>query len=208
MKALLQEHLERIAPEVEGFPWEDRKAYADFIAQTYYYVRHSTRLLAASAARFALDERGSALHRRFAEHMAEEKSHERLALHDMKHLGESLENYPELPVTRMFYEPQYFKIEHLEPVALFGYILGLEAVGPRYGAIVNARIAAAFGRESTTFLRLHAEEDVDHLDKALRMIDATTEAERALIADNLCQTLYGYGAILTQVRRHRALTTQ
>jgi pyrroloquinoline quinone (PQQ) biosynthesis protein C len=204
MKALLEEHLERIAPDVESFAWGDRASYADFMAQTYFYVRHSTRLLAAAVARFDLDERGNALHRRFAEHLAEEKSHEKLALHDLKNLGESLESYPELPITRMFYEAQYFKIEHLSPLALFGYILGLEAIGPRYGTMMNARIAEAFGRESTTFLRLHTEEDVDHLDKALRMIDAASGGERALIADNLCQTLYAYGAILAQIRLRRA----
>ena len=34
------------------FPWTERAAYVGWLAQTYYYVRHSTRLLAAAAARF------------------------------------------------------------------------------------------------------------------------------------------------------------
>jgi len=203
MKTVLQGEMERLAPEVEAFPWEDRAAYADWLAQTYYYVCHSTRLLATAAGRFELDERGNALHRRFGDHLHEEKKHELLAIHDARELGESIGDYPELPVTRMFYEPQYYKIEHLQPVTIFGYILALEAVGPRFGKPLAARIARAFGDKCTSFLRLHSEEDVEHLDKALRMIEATTESERRLVEDNLRQTLYGYGAILAQIRSRR-----
>jgi len=33
-------------------PWENQSFYAEWLAQTYFYVRHSTRLLCLAAARF------------------------------------------------------------------------------------------------------------------------------------------------------------
>jgi pyrroloquinoline quinone (PQQ) biosynthesis protein C len=204
MKALLHDEVERLAADVDAFPWEERAAYADWVTQTYHYVCHSTRLLATAAGRFELDERGNALHRRFAEHVREETKHELLAIHDVKELGESMADYSELPATRMLYESQYYKIEHLHPVVVFGYILGLEAVGPRFGKPLAVRIARTFGEKCTSFLRVHADGDVEHLDKALRMIEVASERERRLIEDNLRQTLYGYGAILAQIRSRRA----
>jgi pyrroloquinoline quinone (PQQ) biosynthesis protein C len=204
MKALLLDEIERLAPDVDAFPWEERAAYADWLSQTYYYVRHSTRLLATAAGRFDLDERGTALHRRFAEHLREESNHEVLAVRDAKEIGESIADYPELPATRMFYESQYYKIEHLQAVAFFGYILALEAVGPRFGQTLSTRIQRTFGNRCTSFLRVHTEPDAEHLDKALKMVEALTERERALVEDNVHQTLYGYGAILAQIRTRRA----
>jgi hypothetical protein len=156
--------------------------------------------LACAAARFSQNERGDALHYRFAAHMAEEKKHERLALHDLKCLGKSIEELPEHPSTRMFYEPQYFKIEHQTPLALFGYILPLEAVGPALGARVVEQVTGAFGSSCASFLKLHAAEDVDHLDKALRILDSILEEERRPIEENLRQTAFAYGCMLVDMR--------
>ena len=55
-----------VSAATDRFPWEERAAYADWLAQTYYYVRHTTRLIASAAARFPIDERGNSLHHRFA----------------------------------------------------------------------------------------------------------------------------------------------
>src|SRR5690606_24416532 len=93
MKQLLERCTLQMKTAGEKFPWTSRKVYGDWLAQTYYYVRHSTRLLAAAAARFPLDERGSALHYRFAAHIGEEKRHEQLALHDLQQLGFTLAEF-------------------------------------------------------------------------------------------------------------------
>lgn len=201
MKALLQDCVDQLAPALARFPWEDRKAYADWVAQTYYYVSHSTRLLAASAARFPLDERGNALHLRFASHMGEEKKHELLCLHDLRVLGASIADYPEHHSTRAFYEGQYFKIEHQDPLALFGYILPLEAIGPSAAKVWMPRIIGAHGEKSASFIKLHAEEDVDHLDKALHMLESVSDSARRLVEINMRQTSFGYVAMLEDIRR-------
>ncbi len=201
MKTVLDDCLKRLDRALEKFPWGTAAAYGDWLAQTYYYVRHSTRLLAASAALFPLDERGNAFHHRFAAHMGEEKKHEQLALHDLKGLGFTIDRFPELAVTRMFYEPQYYKIEHQDPIALFGYILALEAMSARKGPWVRERVVDSHGATCAAFLRVHAEDDVDHLEKAFRSLEATTEEQRRLIEQNIDQTTFGYAAILAEIPR-------
>jgi thiaminase len=173
---------------IDRFPWENKAVYADWLAQTYYYVRHSTRLLAASAARFPYDPRGNTLHHRFGAHMAEENKHELLCTHDLKVLGDSIDAHPEHASTRMFYEPQYFKIEHQDPIVLFGYILPLEAIAPLQGKLVEQKVTAKFGPKCASFLKVHAEEDVDHLEKALAMLAEVDEERKRLIVENLEQT--------------------
>jgi thiaminase len=208
MKALLNDCVTQLAAASERFPWEDRRAYADWVAQTYYYVRHSTRLLAASAARFPYDERGNALHHRFAAHMSEEKKHELLCTHDLKQLGTSLAELREHHSTRAFYEPQYFKIEHQGPIALFGYILPLEAIGPTCGKSIIDRIVAKHGDSCVSFLKLHSEEDVAHLDKALQMLEGLGETDKAIVEQNLRQTTYAYVAMLQDIKRQLDVTPE
>jgi thiaminase len=199
MKHLVEQCTMQLKATGSTFPWDSRRAYGDWLAQTYYYVRHSTRLLAAAAARFPLDERGSALHYRFAAHIVEEKRHEQLALHDLKQLGLSLDQFEERHSTRMFYEPQYYKIEHQSPSVLFGYILPLEAIAASQGKAISAAVVAAFGPKCDAFLRVHGEDDVDHLEKALRIIETVPEAERELLAQNLRQSTVAYCRILEEI---------
>ena len=202
MKTLLNQCVDQLNVAIDRFPWEDKRAYADWLAQTYYYVSHTTRLLAASAARFEYTERGNALHHRFATHMAEEKKHELLCIHDMKRVGAAIDDYPEHESTRAFYEPQYYKIEHQSPMALFGYMLPLEAIGPAAGTRMCDRIVAAHGEKSDSFVKVHAHEDLEHLDKALAMLETATPTERRIIEMNLRQTTYAYVAMLQDIRRH------
>lgn len=199
MRTLLDACGVELGQAVDRFPWSDRGAYADWLAQTYYYVRHSTRLLAAAAARFAQDDRGAALHSRFSAHMAEEKRHELLCTHDLKMLGASLRDLPEHHTTRMFYEPQYYKVEYQSPIALFGYILPLEVIGPLHGSRILGPLMRAYGDKSVSFLKLHAEEDVGHLEKALEMLDRLAGSERELVEQNMQQTTHAYVVMLDDV---------
>jgi thiaminase len=201
MKALLQDSVKDLSHALTQFPWTTKRAYADWLAQTYYYVCHSTRLLAAAAARFPYDERGNQLHHRFAKHMAEEKKHELLAVSDIRVLGETIESLPEHPSTRMFYETQYFKIEHQSPVTLFGYILPLEAIPPVQGPLMIEKVTGAYGPKCASFVKLHAGEDVDHLEKALAMLDSLDALDKQRVEDNLRQTTYAYVAMLHDIRR-------
>lgn len=167
---------------VRAFPFEEPRAYAQFLAQTRHYVVHSTRLLGAAAARIGDDR--EALHVRFLQHAAEERSHHRLAEHDLRKLGRDLSQYPELPGTQALYQSQYYRVEHQAPTALFGYIFMLEGLSVAHGAWIYDRVVQAHGKEAATFVKLHANEDEDHLEKAFDVVSQLPEDELALIRDN------------------------
>lgn len=199
MKRTIESVSHEVAQALLRFPWEHKQAYAAWLAQTYFYVRHSTRLLAAAAARFSLDNRGNAFHVRFGAHIGEEKSHEKLALHDMKQLGASIDSSRELSSTRMFYETQYYKINYVDPFALYGYILMLEATGPMCGGEIVERITRAHGAKCATFLRLHAEEDVDHVQRALEMVSQLDPTTHEVVLQNLHQSAKAYCLMLSEI---------
>jgi hypothetical protein len=195
VKSELNACVERLGNGLREFPWEDRRAYGDWLAQTYYYVRHSTRLLAAAAARFPFDELGDKLHVRSIAHMAEEKRHELLAAADLRRLDLRLESFPERDATRMFWQSQYYQIERVSPYSLFGYILALEAMSAKHGPAALARVRAAHG-QADSFLRLHAEDDVDHVEKAIAMVEQFDHAAIDSVRANLFQSTTAYLGLL------------
>ncbi len=131
--------------------------------------------------------------------MAEEKKHELLAIHDLQQLGTSIDSLPQRPSTRAFYEAQYFKIEHVFPTAVFGYILPLESLGPACGQRIIDQVIRAHGPKCAAFLRLHSDEDVAHVEKALAMVMAVSREEQAAIIDNMRQTTWCYRAMLEDI---------
>ena len=154
---------------IRSYPWENKKAYAEFVAQTYYYVCHSIRLLAVAAGRFSQEDQG--LHRRFLKHAEEENSHELMALRDLQKLGFKIEDFPEFPETKSMYEIQYFKIEHIDPVSLMGYILVLETMAGRDFKWLKEKLSPLYGKDCIKFVQVHADDDPDHIEKALEVVN-------------------------------------
>lgn len=191
-------HMQSLGDALDRFPWEDRRAYAQWVAQTFYYVHHSTRLLALAAARFSLDEHGDALHQRFARHMREENRHEQLCLRDLAAMNTSMAAFDELSETRILYEPQYFKIEHVHPVSLLGYVLVLEVMSAKHGPRIFER-SQVHPKGSTHFLDGHAREDPDHVEKDFAVLQGIPDAWMRHVSDNAEQTTVAYKAWLKAV---------
>jgi uncharacterized ferritin-like protein (DUF455 family) len=194
MKSFLAECLKPVERACQEFPWRDKESYAQFLAQVYYYVCHSTRLLGFAAARFTTVE--EKFHRRFMEHAAEEKGHQFLAEKDLKALGYSLAAFPEHPATSLFYESQYYKIEFQDPMALLGYILVLEGISVKKGAYINQVVQKAFGKQASTFMHVHSSDDPDHLEKAFALIEGMDEKRKEIIRQNIRQSAFGFINIL------------
>jgi pyrroloquinoline quinone (PQQ) biosynthesis protein C len=183
---------------VRDLPWQDPRFYAEFLSQTYYYVCHTTRLLGLAASRIGVDR--EKLHHRFLSHAAEERSHHLLAQRDVRLLGYEIANIAEAPATSALYETQYHRIEHQSPTIVFGYILALEGVAVVHGPAVYQRVVGLHGDGPVSFLKLHAEDDPDHLDKAFEMVSALSPAEQAEIARNLRFSCALYSTFLAACR--------
>lgn len=194
MNKLLKATIQEVNESLEQVRWNDRYVYGNFLAQTYYFVCHSTRLLALAASRFPVSQ--DQFFKRFVAHLGEEKNHERIALADLKNLGFQLSDFPELGQTRAFYEAQYYKIEHLGPTVLMGYILFLEAIAVEAGPGIYESVALVHGEKATRFLKVHIEEDPGHVEQAVGVIQQVPDLERQLIQQNLVQSGQVYGLMM------------
>ncbi|HEU4734930.1 MAG TPA: iron-containing redox enzyme family protein [Kofleriaceae bacterium] len=174
--------------------------YGAFLAQTNYYVSHSTRLLALAASRFKLSE--EPLHRRFIKHATEEMSHEILALRDLKQLGLSPSQFPEFPSTRAFYQTQYYMIEHVSPWAFWGYILMLEGLALTKGPWLLNEIRQHHGERAGSFVKVHVAEDVEHMAEAERVLASLPERERPVVIEQIANSCFHYCTMLQQCTMH------
>ncbi len=181
------------------FPWENRQAYAEWLAQTYYMVNHSTRLVALAGAYTPLDQNN--LHARFVDHSKEERGHDRIAIADIKALGYSIDDFPCLYTSACMYQVQYYWVQHRGAVSFFGYTLALESIASEFGPEVYRRVLAAHGEKATVFMKIHTVDDVGHMEKAIKQFDNLNEQERTLVAENLHLSASIYRAMLNEIRR-------
>lgn len=198
LKLALNQSVSMIVNSYEYMPWENKEFYASYLAQTFYYVRHSTRMLAISAGRLNYEEQQN-LHLRFLKHLGEEANHERLAINDLKALGYTVNDFPELNATRCFYEPQYFKIEHQGPLALMGYILYLEVLAQNICPPLAKKLTGLYGKKAATFLLVHGEEDPHHVDEAQKMLATLDSKTLELITMNLEQSSFAFNLMMKEI---------
>ncbi len=182
---------------IDNFPWENKQAYAGWVAQTYYFVLHSTRLFACAAGRCRISE--NTLHHRLLQHMAEEKGHENLATSDLKFLGVDVASVKELPETASMYQNQYFWIEHVSVPSFFGYLMCLEGLAVEVGAKVHTRVVDAHGQRACSFLKVHIGEDEGHLEEVFEQLKAFTDDDIENILINLRQSASLYLNMLNRI---------
>lgn len=197
-----QEKLKKVTLEV---PWENKENYALYLSQTYHYVKHSTRLLAAAACRFKTEDEET--HRRFLVHAREENAHDVLAVRDLEALGFKLNQFPEIPEARFLYQPQYYLVEHVDPICLMGYIFALEGVSATCGEVVYDRLLKAHGKEATKFLKLHATEDHDHIEKAFNTIKGLSKEKQTLVEYSFEQSMTGLDRFFRKVAEKQDFKT-
>ncbi|MBX9766551.1 MAG: hypothetical protein K2X47_04700 [Bdellovibrionales bacterium] len=101
MQKRLNNVIQNVGADLKRVNWQDQDVYANFLAQTYYFVCHSTRLLASAASRFPVSQ--DQFFKRFVAHLGEEKNHEKIALTDLKNLECDVNDFPEMGETRAFY---------------------------------------------------------------------------------------------------------
>lgn len=190
MKNILHEQLDKIELTYKNINFEDKVVYAQWLAQSYFFVRHSTRLLNLSSGLTPFEL--NFYHLRANEHAHEEKNHEKIILKDLKELGYEIDNFKESPIIKAFYQSQYYTIEHIHPLGFIGYIYLLESLPLGLGKTLLKKIEGIYGKKATTFLKVHSQEDEKHILSLLKLIeslpkDVCKEIEQNLI---LSGTLY------------------
>ena len=175
--------LSTAADSMRGLNWTDREVYKQFVSQVYYFVSHSTRMLAAAMSETSNEK----YYDRLVAHIKEEDKHEKLALMDLKQLGGKLADYPEAGITRSMWESQFYKISK-SPTSLLGYILALELIAVEVYPDVRPLLEKTYSLKCLNFIRVHSDEDPDHVVKAMQQLDMLAGEEQRLAVENFEQT--------------------
>lgn len=175
--------LDIAAKKMRNLDWTNREVYKEFIAQVYYFVCHSTRMLGSAMSQTTNEK----YYDRLVAHISEENKHEKLALKDLQNLGGSLADYPEMGVTRAMWETQFYKIGK-SPESLLGYILALELIATRVYPEIFDSMVKQYGQKCMNFIRVHNEEDPDHVEKAASHLDSLKGMDHKLAVENFEQT--------------------
>lgn len=193
-----QLYVDDLAEQLIHFPWENKEAYAYWLAQTYYFVRHTTVLLALSAAKFGNKNRP----KQYAtfKHIREELNHDLIPLEDLKALGTSIDQIPELEETSAFYQSQYYFIDYVHPIALYGYALALEGLAAKKGPALYEILNRHYGKDATKFVKLHAIVDQDHFEQGLEDFKDVSGEEAQYVIQNLHQSSRMYYNILRRIQ--------
>ena len=186
-------NLRAMEEAVDAFSFEDRRAYANYLAQTYYYTSHSVPLLGAMIARTPT---GGALFDYCVNAVKEELHHEKLAHADLVLLGFELEEFPELSSCRCLWEPQFYKVEHRGAEVVAGYIFMLESLAVTRGRQMRDRAGSNGG---TSFFAVHAAKDEEHARTVAKQIAAFGDAHQGLVMENMRQTAFSYIARLREI---------
>jgi pyrroloquinoline quinone (PQQ) biosynthesis protein C len=118
----------------------------------------------------------------------------------LEKLGSQKNAYSELGICRALWEPQFYKIQR-EPKSLLGYILALENLAVLTFPKLHQNLLERYGQEAVHFVRVHAEDDPEHVDEALRQIELCTDQEKESIVRNYEQTCVVYRLMLEEIRK-------
>lgn len=179
------------------FPWEDKGAYARWLAHSFYFVSHSTKLLNLAGEKARADETN--LKGRMISHEKEEQGHEFLALQDLRKLGYQVQEFPELSTTSAFYSKQYDEITNTSSTSFMGWILFLEGIASKFGPKILER--ASIHHPATNFLRVHAEEDQEHIQSAFSLMETLPEKYYAAAIKNMRVSCRLYLETLLEIAR-------
>ncbi len=173
--------------------------YQEWLAQTYFFVRHSTALLGFALPHLKNDD----LRHHFEKHLGEETRHDLVALKDLKLMDRDINEFQPLPTTEAFYQSQYYRIQFEGGTSLLGYILFLEGIAVHWGKEVFEVVQKH--HKGIHFARIHVSEDPAHLESALKTISSLSEEQQLAILNNLKFTHHMYETIISQIVQNNSL---
>jgi hypothetical protein len=167
-------------------PWEDKHFYSAWIAQQYFLVQHTTRLICLYSLRIPMENNQA--YKDTLTHLKEESGHDQWLLNDLKKLNCSIDLFsPEIEINALI-KSQYYQISYEPIVSFLGYSQFLELLSVRFANKVAERVENQFGKGSAVFLRGHAEADQDHIVEGFDRMKDCSNFEKSKIIENLNTT--------------------
>lgn len=198
-----EEHLPKLEKSFHEFPWENQQTYATYLAQTYYYVCHSTKLLAVAAQHTKTPKLASHLLR----HKKEETGHDKWAMSDVKTLGYDVKTFPIFEETKNVYESIYKEIEQVGPAAIMAYAMSLEGVSARaLPSIYEQRIRKSHGEKACMFVKGHADADPHHIVAGFKAAELLPKEDQTHWNRVFIESIDRYIRFLNKIRKVAATT--
>lgn len=121
----------------------------------------------------------------FAEHLEEERGHEKWLAEDLKSVGLDAKRTP-IPIEAVeMVGYVYYFVLHVDPCALLGYMLLMEGT-PMTPERLEA-LEKQYGAPLCRTLRYHAEHDHDHAKKIMEIIATLSEDRQKLVKQTFDQ---------------------
>lgn len=196
LKKIFDQEMKALLAAVDSFPWESREAYAHWLGQSYYLVRHTTRFASYTASR--IDFENEPLHKHLLKHLREEVGHEMLAYNDLKKMGFKIDDVPRTMHADLMIQTQYFWIG-VSPFAHFGFIWVLESLASYRGAKVMKRIEKVHGDQCYSFWDVHTEVDASHAAEIYEVVKNFDPTEYDHVVETVKQTVYLYSHMLHEI---------
>lgn len=194
----IMEHLYPVIEKIEALDLANNPIlYKEWLEQTYFFVTRSVPLLKIAATTATTP----AFANRCMEHIKEESGHDKIALHDLAELGVKHTELQEWDWTKAFYKRQFDLVEKKGEL-LLGYILALEGLAI-LAQPLSEKVVENYGPRASKFLKIHAEEDQEHLPLAIgQTLQLKCKDE---ILENYVQTLRDYEKFIGLLETSRGL---
>ena len=175
-------------------PWAEKEFYGWWLSQTFHFVSHTSRFLSLAAGCAQLNE--TDLHSFFLKHIPEETGHEKICLTDLKTLN--LHVSAESENTKSFHSFQRNKILTESVANHLGYMLFLENLSITVGIKLLNILQTHYPKMSLKFLRLHTEEDIEHVQKAIEFAEQLPSEKKEIVTRAIHESCEGYHRILKE----------
>jgi len=132
------------------------------------------------------------------DHIREEHGHDQIAINDLKALDGSIDQYQENGLSRSIWETQFYKIlKH--PSYLFGCGIALETLAAKNLPQLYDRLLKAYPAKACNFVKVHAQEDPQHVSKLLGLTEQCSVSDREEILRSYDQIVDLYYYLLMAV---------
>ena len=105
------------------------------------------------------------------------------------------------------FQNQYYWIQNVNPISVYGYYLFLEGVAAEFGPKVYEILKQSYPEKTLSFIRVHAEEDPDHIHEHLDKLIHLSAEYHQLIIQNLQQSTTIYLNMLREIQQNQKKTT-
>jgi succinyl-CoA synthetase beta subunit len=81
-----------------------------------------------------------------------------------------------------------------------GYIIYLEVMAQKFCPPMTEMISAYHGGKTANFLRVHGEEDPEHVEQAMILLKSLDPKSLTLICENIVQSAFSFNQMISELK--------